>query len=489
MTLFGYQLTLPWRKAVSSTVPYSGYGWGGDPWLVREPYAGAWQRNDSRTRSTILAFSAVYACVAMIADDISKLELRLIELTDDGIWVPVEDRASPFLPVLAKPNDYQTRQQFVSQWITTKLLHGNAHILKSRDARTIVNGLHVLPPLTTIPKVAQPSGRVFYDLSQDVLAGVNGADQVPATEIIHDRCITPFHPLIGVSPIYACGSSALQGMSIQDNADKFFRNQARASGHLSSDREISDEYADKLKRRFLEATTGDNYGKIVVTGAGLKFEQFTIPAADAQLIEQLQWTAVDVARCFKVPPYKIGAAQEPKFANYSAMNQDYYSQTLQAHIEAMEALLTEGLGLSGIVNGHNYAVELNLDGLLRMDPLSRADLAEKSIKAGWLSPNEARAIENRPPVDGGETPYLQQQNWPLEVLAERDPPTTTPAQALPPPAPGGDGEGNGNGGTPPPTPRGNGGNGEEGDGATAAMRLSVKELVEHLERLELEDSL
>jgi phage portal protein BeeE len=31
---------------------------------------------------------------------------------------------------------------------------------------------------------------------------------VPASEIIHDTYITPFHPLIGLSPIYACGLSA-----------------------------------------------------------------------------------------------------------------------------------------------------------------------------------------------------------------------------------------------------------------------------------------
>jgi phage portal protein BeeE len=41
-----------------------------------------------------------------------------------------------------------------------------------------------------------------------------------------------------------------------------------------------------------------------------------------------------------------------------------------------------------------------------------------------LSPNEARAVVNLPPVAGGESPYLQQQNWPLAALADRPAPDT-----------------------------------------------------------------
>jgi phage portal protein BeeE len=45
-----------------------------------------------------------------------------------------------------------------------------------------------------------------------------------------------------------------------------------------------------------------------------------------------------------------------------------------------------------------------------------------------LSPNEARAKFNMPPTKGGESPYLQQQNFSLEALSKRD-------EAMAPPAP------------------------------------------------------
>jgi phage portal protein BeeE len=37
-----------------------------------------------------------------------------------------------------------------------------------------------------------------------------------------------------------------------------------------------------------------------------------------------------------------------------------------------------------------------------------------------LAPNEARRRLNLKPVTGGDTPYLQQQNYSLEALSKRD---------------------------------------------------------------------
>jgi phage portal protein BeeE len=55
-----------------------------------------------------------------------------------------------------------------------------------------------------------------------------------------------------------------------------------------------------------------------------------------------------------------------------------------------------------------------------------------------LSPNEARRDENMPPVVGGESPYLQQQNYSLLALSKRDAqadPFATSTPALPAPKP------------------------------------------------------
>src|SRR5688572_17922036 len=177
---------------------------------ILEGFAGAWSRNIIvESTQNILAFSAVYACVALRSGDVAKLRLKLVKEALDGIWDEVESPS--FSPVLRKPNRYQTRIQFLQYWMASKLLYGNAYVLKERDDRGVVTQLYGLDPRSVTPLVA-PDGEVFYQLGADNLSGVPvGDNAIPASEIIHDRMTTLWHPLVGVSPIYACGASATQG--------------------------------------------------------------------------------------------------------------------------------------------------------------------------------------------------------------------------------------------------------------------------------------
>lgn len=410
MRLFGFEITR--SKAAVSALGVRDV-WG----TVLEPFAGAWQRNiTAESRKNLLAFSALFTCISLIAEDIAKLRLRLMQF-ESPIWREV-DTVNPFQPVLDRPNRFQTRQQFFIHWLVSKLMWGNAYTFKSRDARRVVRELYPLDPRHVTPKVST-SGEVFYDLGQHELANIGGGLTVPASEIIHDRGITPWHPLVGVSPIYACGSSATQGIRIQANSEAFFGNMSRPSGQLTSPTTISDSTAARLKEQFEQNFRAGNIGRLLVTGDGLKYEPMTIPAADAQLIEQLKWTVEDVARAYRVPLHKLAAGAPPSFNNIGALNQDYYAHTLQPHIEAIEALLDDGLGL-GNVEGKRYGCEFDLAGLLRMDPLTRADTHSKLVGAGVLAPDEARREWDLPAVEGGGTPYLQQQNYSLAALAKRD---------------------------------------------------------------------
>lgn len=436
-----------WRRIKQSfySVPTSyfgagGYGgYGGGPFgMIRESYTGAWQQNVTcETRENVLAFSAVFSCATLISSDISKLRPKLMSQSAEGIWQ--ETQAAAFSPVLRKPNGYQTRIQFLERWMLSKLLWGNAYILKVRDQSGIVRRLYVLDPRTVTPQLTEDGG-VYYYVSLDFLNTVDTLQYFPSSEIIHDRGPCLFHPLIGVSAIYACGASATQGIRVQAQAAKFWENMARPSGQLTSDKTIDDATAARLKAQFEDNFRSGNMGRIMIAGDNLKFEPLGMPPVDAQLVAQLEWTAKDVARAFRVPLYKIGAEVVPARTTVAALNQEYYSQTLQNLIECIELLLDEGLGLPS-VPGQTYGVELDLDGLLRMDQLTFIQALGEAVKNGIMSPNEARLRLDLPKVPGGQSPYLQQQNYSLAALDKRDSAadpfaTNAPAGAPALPAPG-----------------------------------------------------
>lgn len=364
-----------------------------------------------------MAQATVFACMTLIASDIGKLRIKLVE-EDRGIWL--ETKSPAFSPVLSKPNRYQTRQKFVEQWIISKLSAGNTYALKVRDDRNVVIGLYVLDPCRVTPLVA-PDGSVYYRLGEDDLNQVPvGLPAVPASEIIHDRMVCLFHPLVGVTPIFACGLAATQALNIQNNSAKFFGNLSKPGGIITAPRKIDDVTAARIKEYWDRNYKGDNIGKVAVLGDGLEYAPMAVNPVDAQLVDQLKLSAEQICSVFHVPAYMVGAAPPPAYNNIEALNQQYYSQCLQALIESLEACLDEGLGLTKTIEGRTLGTELCLDDLLRMDSKTLAEVEGLKVQRGISAPDEARAKFNLPAVTGGGTPYLQQQNYSLEALSKRD---------------------------------------------------------------------
>lgn len=405
--LFGLE-----QKALPPLRPLSGSAtW----WpVIRESYTGAWQSNVEVPASTALAYFAVYACVTLIAGDIAKLCLRLVKKDANGIWTEEDNPA--YSPVLRKPNRYQTIQKFVEQWMVSKLTTGNTYVLKQRDQRGVVKALYVLSPSRVTPLVT-PDGAVYYQIRRDDLSQqAEDSITVPASEIIHDIMCALYHPLVGVSPIYAAGMAATQGLSIQNNSTTFFGNGANPSGMLTAPGTITDATAARL----LTTIANKKIGETLVGGDGLKYEKFSMSAVDAQLIEQLKWTADTVCSCYHVPPYMIGVGPPPPYANVEPLVQQYYGQCLQTNITGFETCLDEGLGI-GPANGSDFGTEFDINDLIWMDAATKIAAAGDAVGKSVLTIDESRKTYlGKGPVKGGDTIWMQQQNYSLAALDKRD---------------------------------------------------------------------
>lgn len=403
------------RKAAQSlsSVYSSSYSWLSG-WPIREWDTGYWQKNivvpDSET--SLLASSAVYACVTGIASDVGKMRIKL-DKDVGGIWEEITT-GSPWLPVLRKPNHYQNRIEFIEQWIASKLLYGNAYILKQRaDKRGLVTAMYVLHPRRVTPLVAD-NGDVYYQLSADYLSEVSDQMTVPASEIIHDRMVGLWHPLVGVPPIYACAMSATMANRIQNQSTAAFANGGRPSGIILIPGSITDEQARSIKKEWEANYSGANVGRTAVLADSVKFEPLAAMTAEsAQLTEQLRWTVEDVGRAFHYPQWKLGGPVPPYSAGPQATTMQYYCDCLQTLVEKVELCLDEGLELPA-----DMGTEMDLDNLLRMDTVALYDSNNKAEK--WMKVDEMRFRANLPKITGGDTVYRQHQDYSIESLAKRD---------------------------------------------------------------------
>jgi HK97 family phage portal protein len=390
-----------------SAVPNYRGGWR----RILESFPGAWQRNVEVSQGDLVCYPTLYACIMRKSSDMGKLPFLLMQTQDNGISKPIDNPA--YTPVLRKPNNYQTAQQFREVWCISKLTQGNTYVLKRRDARGVVVALYVLDPCRVMPMVTE-SGQVYYQLYTDPLKTLPSdypADRllVPASEIIHDRCVCIHHPLIGVPPLCAAYWPTVKNLKILQSSATFFGNNSQPGGILTAPVGMSDEDAQRVRDYWQTAYTGDNAGKVAVIGADMKFTSFAMKGADSQLVEQMQYSDRQICQPFGIPPYIVGVGEIPAGLKVDDVMNTYYSLGLQSDIEAMENLLTEGLNVT-----KPLSIEMDLEPLLRMDTAKRGDVWGKLVSDGISTPNEARQQFELPPLEGGNTVYMQQQDIPLD---------------------------------------------------------------------------
>ena len=426
MRLFGLELTRSTVEKRAQMSPVGNRGWF--PW-VSEPYTGAWQRNDEWTVDTVLSHPIVFACITQISNDIGKLRAKLMELDGKGIWT--ETTSAAFSPVLKRPNRYQNHIQFKQWWIMSKLSRGNTYALKQRDNRGVVTALYIMDPCRTEVLVS-PDGSVFYRFGNDNLTGVDESDgiTVPASEVIHDRMNPIFHPLMGVSPLFAAGLSANLGLKILSDSLTFFSNGANPGGVLTAPGAISDDTAKRLQEKWTANYTGENAGRVAVMGDGLKYEPMRMTAVDAQTTEQSKRLDQYICSAFHMPAYLVGVGQAPSGKKPAELKQDYYDQCLHVLIEEFELCMDDGLAYPP-----KYETWLDLDVLLRMDEATQVETITKGIHGSLFTINDGRKRVGLPPLDGGDTVYMQQQDFPLqEVMNNKLAEATPPAAPEPEPS-------------------------------------------------------
>lgn len=401
-------------KALRSTVGSFGWRFGGVGGVVKDWFGGSWQQNQEIKMHAAECYHAVFACMTLIAGDISKLPILVQKNVGNGVWETEED--GQLLDLIRKPNEYQNRNQFIENWMLSKLFHGNTFVLKVRDEQGKVVQWKILDP-QYVQVLVSDGGSVYYQLATDQLAGVSNENvTVPASEVIHDRFNCLYHPLVGISPLYAAALAANQGLAMQKNSFKLFSKGGQAPGIITAPSQIGKDEAARLKAHW-EANYGDsdNIGKVAVLGSGLEFKPASLTSVESQMIEQMKWTAEVVCGTFHVPPYMIGVGSLPNASNIQGLILQYYSQCLQVLIESLETCLDEGAEVDP-----DEGFEVDIEALLRMDGTAMANYLTSLQKGSIITINEARKKLGLKPIEGGNSIYMQQQNYSLEALVKRD---------------------------------------------------------------------
>ena len=369
--------------------------------------------------------STVYACVKLISEEMARLNIDHLKPGDNG-GVEKVTQSAPFL-VLRNPNRYQTRSDFILYMMMQLLLTGNAYAIATRDRRGAVNGLHPLPGKSATPHVVPETGEIFYHFSSfDVSASEigEGGTMVPQRDVLHIRHFTPTHPLLGMSPLVAAAMAMSKQMNINLDSAEFFANMSKPAGLLTTPKPLNDQAARRLKKAWEDAQNG----KTPILDNEITYQSFTMSAVEAELILQFNLTVKEIASVYRVPLNMLGEPNTGKLNNVEHMQRMFVVSTLGFYLEHLETAFDK---FFEIKVGENIKFDLE-SGMMRSDLKSRMDALSTGVKGAIFTPNEARAKENLSPVEGGDQVFLQQQNWPIDLLGTNAgdtagvPPTDTP---------------------------------------------------------------
>jgi HK97 family phage portal protein len=181
-----------------------------------------------------------------------------------------------------------------------------------------------------------------------------------------------------------------------------------AGGHPTSlvmgDGEVNQDMAKRVKERFKAASESR---EPVVLGGGWKYEQVQIAPNESQFLETIKANRTMVAGFFKVPPSLIGAPAGDGMT---------YKNTESDGINLLRfCILPWKVRMETCLNALTVRpeyVKLDPASLLQTDLKTRYGAHDLAIRSGWKSRNEVRALEDMPPIDGGDDflwpPYRSQ---------------------------------------------------------------------------------
>jgi HK97 family phage portal protein len=407
--------------------------WQSSPW-------NWWQLTRPLDQGEFGTFGPVYACWAIIAQEVSRVPLFHQRYDADGTASRVYTQAPA--RVLRNPNGYQTRSDFLLYLTRSLLADGNAYALAVRNNRFEVSALYPVNPRRCWPYIDYETGGIFYRVSDAEISALSQIDPndtwVPARDMLHIRLFTPGHPLVGETPLVAAATSVQAGAAINQQMAAFFTNMSRPSGVIRHPGKLEPAAVQRIKERFKDATTGPNVGDPVVFTEGMEWTQLTMSAVDAELIASAKLTQLQVAQIYRVPPFFLGDLSEAKFATVESLTRWFINSGLGFYLDHISDSLTKFFELPA---GEEILFDYE-KALLHADFKTFMEALEVGTRSGVLSPNEARRFRNLAPVENGDEPRVQQQLVPLSYGMALQPaaPSTPAAPAADPVEPDADDE-------------------------------------------------
>jgi HK97 family phage portal protein len=352
---------------------------------------GAWPTAAGMTVTPerALTVPSVYACIAVLAQDVGKSPIKLRRRVAEDTFVDaIEHDLWEILHDLANPET--TAYAFKHQMMMDLLQYERAYAEVVRvDGR--VSALWRLDPnRMTVDRDDSRRKRYRYT-----------TDRGKTIEWYFDSSQPPILELAHPSPLRHCRELIGTALALQRYVGKFFSNGARLGGVLQTDRTLSDASVTRLRESFAAFYGGlENAHKFAVLEDGMKYEQIAAANDDSQLNETLKTIRNEICGVFRIPPFKISDLSQSNYSNVEALAIEYVTGTLDPWFTVWESAIRRDL-LTTRQYGQ-FDVLFDRGALIRSDVKSQYDALARARDAGIYTANDVRKKLGENPLAAGQ---------------------------------------------------------------------------------------
>lgn len=378
-----------------------------------------------------MAYSAVYACVAIRAQAVASCPLVTFRslLGRAGAGSPTKVPAVDdyrYRMLLEQPNP----EMSAYGWIETASAHvdlwGNHYSWLDWDSRGHLRGIWPMRPDWVIP-MRNASHRLIYRYSPlDWFNSPVPGGEFEDWQVLHIPGMG-FDGVMGLSPIGMQRQAIGIGMAYQEFGGRFFANNAKPNLLLSTPGRIDDP--EQVRREWNKQYGGlDNVAKVGVLHGAWKVDQFSINPVDAQFMEGQQWQLAEVARCFQVPLQMLAdwMGKTSTYASAEQFDRNFTKHTIRPICKRFEGKIN----ITVLGSQASLTCAFDTSELEEGDAKTQQETTCGYVQGSILTPNEGRArVGMNPSTDpNADKLYGQMQDVPLGTQPK---PATPAAQGEP----------------------------------------------------------
>lgn len=369
-------------------------------WSISDPamaaYFGVGPQNLANVpvnETTALGLSAVWRSVSLISGTIASVPLRTLRDAEDG----TRKQVPSFLDNPGGP-DGPTAFEWKETVLAHLVIHGSTYLAHVYNGAGSLAALTPFHPLAVCPEwekdeAGNYTGRKVYKVSLD-----DGSVRTFRSDEMTQIMGMSLDGLRGLSPISMARLSLGTSIAGDRAAARMFGNGAMVSGLVTPEDDITEEEALAIKDGLKAKVSGvDNAGDIAVINRRLKFTQWSTSNLDAQFLQSRQFQIEEVARWFGIPPFELMQTEK----------QTSWGTGIESQQRGLARTVLSPWGqrveqrLARLLPKKQFA-EFDFAGLERANPEDEIRLLIEQVKGGLLTKNEARAIRNLPPIEGGD---------------------------------------------------------------------------------------